>query len=155
MAAAVVLLAFGALTALLSLDLPLGTLRAPDSGFFPLALGLMLVALAAGHIVKLRLASRTTQAGNEPRSGTETEANRGTAMRHVVPFIAAVVIATALLQPLGYALVVFLLMCGLLEILGMRPRGLSVVIAIVTAGVCQVLFVHWLRIPLPTGWLWH
>jgi hypothetical protein len=37
----------------------------------------------------------------------------------------------------------------------MRPRGLTVVIAIVTAGVCQVLFVHWLRIPLPTGWLWH
>jgi hypothetical protein len=154
MAASLVLLAFGALTALLSLDLPLGTLRAPDSGFFPLALGLMLVALAVAHIAELRLASRTTGRTDQARPAIDT-ADQRTAVRRVVSFIGVVVIATALLEPLGYALVAFLLMCALLEILAVRPRWLIAVIAVVTAGMCQMLFVHMLRIPLPAGWFWH
>ena len=40
MTAAISLFVFGAITAALSLQLPLGTLRMPGSGFFPLALGL-------------------------------------------------------------------------------------------------------------------
>lgn len=46
MAAGLALLLFGAVTALLSLQLPIGTLRGPGSGLFPLALGLILMGLA-------------------------------------------------------------------------------------------------------------
>jgi hypothetical protein len=153
MAAAAALLAFGVLTALLSLQLPLGTLRAPDSGFFPLALGLMLTALAAGHLGQLRRAARAAPADAEPPGASGAAGDRA-AMLRVVQFMGAVVAATALLQPLGYAPVAFLSMGALLEILGMRPRWLSALIALATAGMCQVVFVHWLRIPLPAGWLW-
>jgi hypothetical protein len=153
MAAAVVLLAFGALTALLSLQLPMGSLRAPDSGFFPLVLGSMLVALATVHVVQLRLAARASETETPARAAGAPPAGRA-ASRRVLSFLGAVLIATALLPVLGYAPVAFLLMLALLEILGMRPRWTAALVALVTAGVCQVLFVRWLGIPLPGGWLW-
>jgi hypothetical protein len=149
MAAAVVLLAFGALTTILSLQLPIGTPRAPDSGFFPLALGVMLVGLAAVHVVQLRLAARpSTAAAATPVVDAPVE------RRRVTWFMGAVVIATALLPVAGYAIVAFLLMAALLEILAMRPRWAAALVAVITAGVCQLVFVRWLGIPLPGGWLW-
>jgi hypothetical protein len=154
MAAAVVLLAFGALTTILSLQLPIGTPRAPDSGFFPLALGVMLVALAAAHIVQLRLAARSSDAPVTDSAGGPPVADGPAERRRVPWFMGAVVIATALLPVAGYAIVAFLLMAALLEILGMRPRWATALVALVTAGVCQLVFVRWLGIPLPGGWLW-
>lgn len=51
MTAAIVLFLFGVLTAVLSLQLPIGNLRAPGSGFFPFALGLALMGLAAAQFM--------------------------------------------------------------------------------------------------------
>ena len=66
----------------------------------------------------------------------------------------AVAIATALLEPLGYPLVSFLLMLALLWSLGIRRWHVSGLIAILTAGASYLLFVQWLKIPLPKGWIW-
>jgi hypothetical protein len=65
MTAAIALFVFGAATALASLYLPLGTMRAPGSGFFPLLLGLMLAALAVSQGVCLCVA-RLRQARAAP-----------------------------------------------------------------------------------------
>lgn len=148
MTAAVMLLLFGGITALLSLQLPLGSPRGPGSGFFPLALGLILTGLAAFHIVQLHAAAR--------KPTTEPEAHRGPvgSTRRVVRFMGAVAIATALLEPLGYPFVSFLLMFALLQGLGVRRWHMSGLIAIVTAGASYLLFVQWLKIPLPKGWVW-
>ena len=141
MPAAIALFAFGAVTALLSLMLHLGTLRAPDSGFFPLVLGVMLMALAALHGVQLPLAK-----------APPTPAAEGSTLK-VVLFVGAVALATALFDTLGYTLVSFLLMLGLLQVLGVRKWYVSGGIALVSAAAAQVVFVHWLKIPLPAGWL--
>jgi hypothetical protein len=143
MTAAIALLAFGALTAGLSLQLPLGTLRAPGSGFFPFALGLMLVALAAVELLRLRLAKP------KPAPTAPAPAADGAA-RRVVLFMAAVAVSTALLQPIGYVASSFLLMLGLLRVLGSRWSA-SVLVAALSAAACYVLFVLWLRIPMPAG----
>jgi len=45
------------------------------------------------------------------------------------------------------------LMVVLLEILGIRRRRDSVLIAFCTAVAAYVLFVRWLQIPLPKGWI--
>jgi len=147
MAAAVALLLFGGITALLSLQLPVGSLRGPGSGFFPLALGLTLMALAGAHILQLHYAPSTP--------ATEPEAPRGPAgsTGRVVRFVGVVAIATALLEPLGYPLVSFLLMLALLQGLGIRRWHVSGLIALLTAGASYLLFVQWLKIPLPKGWL--
>ena len=143
MTAAIALLAFGALTAGLSLQLPLGTLRAPGSGFFPFALGLMLVALAAGELLRLHLARP------KPAPAAPAPAADGAA-RRVVLFMAVVAVSTALLQPIGYVASSFLLMLGLLRVLG-SSWSASALIAALSAAACYILFVLWLRIPMPAG----
>jgi hypothetical protein len=143
MTAAIALLAFGALTAGLSLQLPLGTLRAPGSGFFPFALGLLLVALAAGEFLRLHLAKP------KPAPPAPAPAADGAA-RRVLLFMAVVAVSTALLQPIGYVASSFLLMLGLLRVLGSRWSA-SALIAALSAAACYVLFVLWLRIPMPAG----
>ena len=147
MAAAVALLLFGGITALLSLQLPVGSLRGPGSGFFPLALGLTLMALAGAHILQLHYAPSPP--------ATEPEAPRGPAgsTGRVVRFVGVVAIATALLEPLGYPLVSLLLMLALLRGLGIRRWRVSGLIALLTATAAYLLFVRWLNIPLPKGWL--
>jgi len=150
MSGAISLFLFGAITAALSLQFPLGAPRMPGSGFFPLALGLALMALAAGHGIQIYLARPKAAAPETPATAAAPEGDGAT--RRVVLFVAGVIAAVALLQPLGYALSSFLLMLVLLQILGIRRWYASVAIALASAAVCYVVFVHWLKIPLPSGW---
>lgn len=144
MIAAIALFLFGGVTAVLSLQLPLGNLRAPGSGFFPFALGLALMALAASQAVQLHLA--------RPKSAAAKGEGRGAVLR-VSAFMGAVAVATALLKPLGYAPVCFLLMLSLLWTLGLRKWHVAGLIALVSAAAAQVIFVLWLQIPLPQAGL--
>ena len=150
MGAAISMFVFGAMTAALSLQLPLGTLRMPGTGFFPLALGLALMALAAGRGVQLYRARPKAAAPETPAAPAAVEGEGAT--RRVVLFVCGVIAAVALLQPLGYVLSSFLLMLVLLLILGLRPWYTSAGIAFVSAAACYVVFVFWLKIPLPPGW---
>ena len=150
MSAAISLFVFGAITAALSLQLPLGAPRMPGSGFFPLALGLALMALAAGHGIQIYLARPKAAAPQTPAAPAAPEGDGAT--RRVVLFVAGVIAAVALLKPLGYVFTRFLLMLVLLQILGLR-RWHSVSIALLSAAACYFVFVRWLKIPLPSGWL--
>jgi len=150
MSAAISLFVFGAITAALSLQLPLGAPRMPGSGFFPLALGLALMALAAGHGIQIYLARPKAAAPQTPAAPAAPEGDGAT--RRVVLFVAGVIAAVALLKPLGYVFTSFLLMLVLLQILGLR-RWRSVSIALLSAAACYFVFVRWLKIPLPSGWL--
>ena len=150
MGAAISMFVFGAITAALSLQLPLGELRMPGTGFFPLALGLALMALAAGHGVQLYRARPKAAAPETPAAPPAPGGDGAT--RRVALFVAGVVAAVALLQPLGYALSSFLLMLVLLQILGLR-LWYSASIALLSAAASYVVFLRWLKIPLPSGWL--
>ncbi len=143
MTAAVALLLFGAVTLALSLQLPIGTLRAAGSGLFPLILGLLLMGLAACHLVQLFRAQ-------DPAAPVRAEGS--VSYRRVALFLGAVAASTALLVPLGFVLSAFLLLLALMEIVGVRPRILSVVVSLLAAGFSYILFVQWLQIPLPNGW---
>lgn len=140
------LVLLGGITALASLQLPLGILYRPGSGFFPLILGLILMALALCHLWQLRRAAPAPAPPIAARDG------RGSAWR-VLLFLGAIALATALLDTLGFPVVAFLLMVAMLEILGIRRRRDSVLIALCTAVAAYILFVQWLQIPLPKGWI--
>ena len=145
MTAAISLFLFGAVTAALSLQLPLGTLRAPGSGFFPLVLGLTLIGLAAAHAVHLHLERP------KPAIAPEAASRRlDDATRRVLLFMGVVALSTALLQPIGYVASSLLLMLGLLKVLGVR-WGFSGLIAAGSALASHFLFVQWLKIPMPPG----
>jgi hypothetical protein len=134
MTASIVMFLFGGVTAALALQLPLGTLRVPGTGLFPLVLGVILMALA----------------GVEAFRKEATEPVPEGASRRVAIFMGAVVLSVALLQPLGYVASAFLLMLGLLRALGAR-WGVAALIGAGSAAASYVLFVQWLRIPMPAG----
>ena len=149
MTAAIVLFAFGVGTALASLYLPLGTMHAQGSGFFPLLLGLILAALSATQAVSLYMA-RLRQA---PVAAAPTSQRLGEGTRRVLLFLGAAALAIALLPILGYGLTSLVLMLALLRILSVGSWPLIAAISGATAAACYILFVRVLGIPLPAGWL--
>jgi hypothetical protein len=44
-------------------------------------------------------------------------------------------------------------MLALLRILGVKRWRLNLPLSFITAAVCYFLFVQWLKIPLPKGWV--
>ncbi len=73
--------------------------------------------------------------------------------KQLIFFFGTMVLATLFFNTFGYPLVSFFLMLVLLRILGMKRWGLNIVISGVTAVASYFLFVQWLQIPLPKGWI--
>jgi hypothetical protein len=71
----------------------------------------------------------------------------------VVAYLAVIVVTTMLWRTLGYAIVSFLLMLGLLRTLGLKRWPLNLTISFFTAAGSYALFVYALKIPLPKGFL--
>lgn len=138
---------FGATTAALSLRMPIGTFRAAGTGLFPLCLGLLLMALAVTSLLKLRVkAPPQAQCDAGTHAAPESHGQ-------VLLFLGTTVLATLLLDPLGYPLSGLLLLAALLRILGTKQWRMNLLISSVTTVVAYLVFVQWLRIPLPMGWL--
>jgi hypothetical protein len=61
--------------------------------------------------------------------------------------------AYLLFKQLGYPLMWFLLLFALLRILGVRRWAYNLSLSLLTATGAYFLFVLWLQIPLPKGWI--
>ncbi len=146
-AGGIALLLLGASTVLLSLRMPIGTFRAAGTGLFPLCLGLLLMALASIFLLNLR-GQAPPQAQRDAGSHEAPESPR-----QVLLFLGATGLATLVLDPLGYPLSALLLLVALLRILGIKQWRMNLLISSVTTVVAYLVFVHWLKIPLPMGWL--
>lgn len=136
---------FGAFTCYFSLKMPIGTFRAAGSGLFPLCLGILLMGLSLAFVLRLLLKERgekTMRAPGSPALATQ-----------VLPFLGAIALATLFFSKLGYPLMFFVLLLALLRILGMKKWAWNVLLSFASAGVSYVLFVQWLKIPLPKGWI--
>ncbi|MCX8116651.1 MAG: tripartite tricarboxylate transporter TctB family protein [Desulfobacterota bacterium] len=138
---------FGAITTILSLRMPIGTFRMAGTGLFPLCLGLLLMALSSAFIAKQILLQRKTP----PAEGAPPKGSVAT--KQMTLFLGAMALAILLFDPLGYPLTAFLLMMALLRILGMKRWTFNVLLSLVTACVSYLLFVQWLKIPMPKGWI--
>jgi len=144
---AILLFLFGCCTMILSLGMPLGTFRMAGTGLFPFCLGILLMVLSSFFLLRLyfqSLKKMEEKKQSAPVSGSP---------KPLVLFLGTMVMATLFFNRLGYPLVSFLLMMALLRILGMKRWGLNSLISVVTAIGSYLLFVQWLQIPLPKGWL--
>ena len=137
---------FGAVTAYLSLRMPVGTFRAAGSGLFPLGLGILLMSLSILLLIKFyvqgKLIREKKPLSEVPRS-----------VKQVILFMGAIALATLLFKQLGYPLMWFLLLFALLRILGVRRWAYNLSLSLLTATGAYFLFVLWLQIPLPKGWI--
>ena len=142
----IVIFVFGGITTLLSLRMPIGTFRSAGTGMFPLCLGILLMVLSSLFMLHLLLK------GLAAEKREFIFATPGSA-KQLILFFGTIILATLFLNRLGYPITSFLLMLVLLKILGMKRWFFSVLLSFVTAVVSYFLFVQWLKIPLPKGWI--
>src|SRR4030042_4665030 len=141
-----VIFIFGGVTAVLSLRMPIGTFRMPGTGMFPLILGILLMFLSCIFLLKLLYQHKKTTARRE------SAAERGSPVQLIL-FFGTMVLATAFFNQLGYPLTSFLLLVVLLRTLGMKQWFLNILLSFLSAVASYFLFVQWLKIPLPKGWI--
>ena len=144
--AGMVILIFGGITAALSLRMPIGTFRMAGTGMFPLILGILLMFLSCIFLLKLFYQHKKTTARRDSVS------ERGSPAQLIL-FFGTMVLSTAFFNQLGYPLTSFLLMFALLRILGIKRWGLNILISLFTSVGSYFLFVKWLNIPMPKGWI--
>jgi putative tricarboxylic transport membrane protein len=143
----------------------LDTLATPGPGLFPLVTGLALLLAAAWLFAAAgRGAPRADEdtpgaraavaPGPEPSSPRPASAPAASRRRAALAMAAAVVLYAAVLPVAGFLASSFALVVVAARLMGApgwwRPIALA-------AGVCaasHVLFVVWLGVPLPAGWLW-
>jgi putative tricarboxylic transport membrane protein len=143
----IVIFLFGGVTALLSLRMPIGTFRMAGTGMFPLFLGILLMLLSGIFILKIFFQ------GKEGQAKKEASIESSGAPIQLILFLGTMILVTLFFNQLGYPLSSFLLMIALLRILGVKRWGLNILISVVTALGSYFLFVKWLDIPMPKGWI--
>jgi putative tricarboxylic transport membrane protein len=143
----IVIFLFGAATVLLSSRMPLGTFRMAGTGMFPLLLGILLMILSGIFVLRIFSQGAAAKVKKEP-----SPESSGSPIQLIL-FLGTMVLATLFFNRLGYPLTSFLLMLGLLRILGIKRWGLNILISVVAAVGSYFLFVKWLDIPMPKGWI--
>jgi len=142
----IVIFLFGGATVLLSLKMPIGTFRMAGTGLFPLILGIVLMLLSCIFLLKLLYQHKKTTIKRD------SVAEHGSPAQLIL-FFGTMALVTAFFNQLGYPLSSFLLMVALLGILGVKRWTLNLPLSFIAAVVCYFLFVQWLKIPLPKGWI--
>jgi hypothetical protein len=132
-----------------SLEYPLHDALGFGPGFFPFCLSA--IGLGLSTVLLVRALRGKVLVGEEPEAAAG-EAPPGTlATIKALAVVLAVILATGLLEPLGYRLTVLVLVAGLLPVLGARSLpGVAVTAAAGSFGVFHV-FYYWLKVPLPIG----
>jgi putative tricarboxylic transport membrane protein len=123
-----------------SLDYSLTDALGPGPGFFPFWLSLIGAVLTVAMLIE------------DARSQDVTSIlpNRQ-ALLQGGAILAALTVAAALLEPLGFRLTMLLFIAGLLLALGARsPSAILLTAAAGSFGVFHV-FYYWLKVPLPIG----
>jgi len=147
----------GLVISLLSLTMSLGTLRMAGSGFFPFWLGVVLMLLSALLLAQVWLRGRAARqaARTQPPLAPEKPAAPAEplASGQMLWFLGVLVASALLLNILGYFLTTFLVMLSLLYVLGSRRWILNLGLSLATAAVTYLMFITWLKIPLPAGFL--
>ena len=141
-----VLLLFGMVTIILALRMPIGTFRIAGSGMFPLILGILLMFLSCIFLLKLLYQHKKTITKGDSVAEHESPVQ-------LVLFFGTMVLATAFFNQLGYPLTSFLLLVALLRTLGMKQWFFNILLSFLSAVASYFLFVQWLKIPLPKGWI--
>jgi hypothetical protein len=124
-----------------SLAFPWGSAARPGPGFFPVAVGVFLCAIALTFVFAPRVIRTATLPETMP-SGARTR---------VMATTLALVGFTLLMPWVGFPVVAFLFAAILLKRLGGGGWTAAVIAALVSAGLSYYLFAVLLAVPLPRG----
>ena len=141
-AVAAVLLALAGYIFLAAGTLPFGTMRVPQTAFFPKTLAVLL------GILSLILLARAL-AGREALRGSEKIETEG--WIRIGATLATLAGFALVLEHLGFLLSTFLLMVCLLRAMEAQTWGKIITVALATSLITYGLFARLLGVPLPAG----
>jgi putative tricarboxylic transport membrane protein len=125
-----------------SLDYSLVDALGPGPGFFPFWLSLIGAALTVAVLI---------QNARSPDGATLSILPNRQAALQAGAVLVALMLAAALLEPLGFRLTMLVFIAGLLLVLGARSPSAILLTALAGSfGVFHVFF-YWLKVPLPIG----
>lgn len=125
-----------------ALDYSLTDALGPGPGFFPFWLSLIGVALTVVLLIQNGRSRDIVAVRILPNRQAALQAGA---------VLGALVVAAALLEPLGFRLTMLLFIAGLLLVLGARSPSAILLTALAGSfGVFHVFF-YWLKVPLPIG----
>jgi putative tricarboxylic transport membrane protein len=116
----------------------------PGSAFLPFWLGLVMIGLALGMLVR-SLKERNPGASWLPR---------GEGLRDMLVVLGVTIAFVAFLTLTGMVIGTALYLLILVRYLGRHPWWMTLTIALAAAGFNWLVFVHWLRVPMPEGIIW-
>jgi putative tricarboxylic transport membrane protein len=122
--------------------LPFGRLNAPQAGFFPLILALLLA------VFSLVLVTQTI-GGSKEQSGASRE--ESASWKKIVLAIAALAVFGIIFESLGYVVSTFLFIAFLLRAVAQQRWSSVVVVAFLTSLTTYLVFGLLLNTPLPGG----
>ena len=116
----------------------------PGSAFLPFWLGLVMALLAIGFLVR---SVRRKDPG-------ESWLPRGEGLRDMLVVLAVTTAFVALLNVTGMVIGTALYLAILVAYLGRHRWWLTLGVALAAAIFNWLVFVHWLRVPMPEGMIW-
>ena len=116
----------------------------PGPAFMPFWLGLVMALLA------LVLLLRSLKQQNPGDAWLP----RGEGLRDMLVVLAATIAFVALLKVTGMIIGTALYLAFLVRYLGRHRWWVTLAIALAAAGFNWLVFVHWLRVPMPEGMIW-
>ena len=127
--------------------LPLGTIDNPGPAAMPLALAVLLVVFALWSL------GGASSGLLDPAAADDNDAPDadGGGLRHAALVIAALLAAAVALDRLGYRLTILCLLLFFLGLVERKPIVTALVVSATLSFGSHALFVHVLKIPLPSG----
>ena len=116
----------------------------PGPAFMPFWLGLVMACLALGLLLR-SLKEQNPGAAWLPR---------GEGLRDMLVVLASTVAFIALLKVTGMIIGTALYLAFLVRYLGRHRWWVTLAVALAAAGFNWLVFVHWLRVPMPEGMIW-
>ena len=121
-----------------SAKMPMGSFNDPDTGLFPLLLGIILlisslISLLVSNLRGIR------------------ELSPAASLRNVIYAVGSLILFRFCLPVFGYSLTTFLTLVFLIKMVGLQRWGKTIAYSLLFTGACYLLFVEGLGIQFPRG----
>lgn len=146
------ILAVGLVYEGMALYMPRGSLSYPGPGYFPLVIGVFLIAMALGCLLQ-EILSRKRGAGPSasPLPSQDSAAPGDRNVNKTFQLMALMLGYALVLKPLGFLISICAFLVVAIRIFGYRRWIPALAMAAVIAAISYVSFVLWLKVPLPMG----
>ena len=143
-----IFLAVGIGYEVMALSMPVGGFGSPGPGLFPMLVGAALILTAAACLVQNLVSTKPAAASIDQAAPPEKAAiEHGKAWL----LVAALILYVVALKPIGFPVALTLLLMASVRIFGYRNWLRNLAISLLMTTIAYVVFIVWLKVPLPLG----